>query len=55
MDHDGTHAAQLTTSDLYEVFPAWSPGGNDLAIASANNRSGFTDIKILTIKREARL
>ena len=55
MDPDGTHPKRLTTSDGYEVFPAWSPDGNFLAIASADDRSGFSDIKILTIKRKARL
>ena len=54
MDYDGAHPTQLTTSHLYEVFPAWSPDGDLLAFASARNSRSITDIRIATLKKEPR-
>jgi Tol biopolymer transport system component len=54
MDYDGGHRTRLTSSDRFEVFPVWSPDGSQLVYAASSGRADYTDIRIVTLKKEQR-
>ncbi len=43
MDADGTNAYQLTTSDMYENAPTWSPDGKYILVQYQKNYRGITE------------
>jgi Tol biopolymer transport system component len=47
MNADGSHVRRLTTNDVADYSPSWSPKSDQIAVASGSGRAGGTDLYVM--------